>query len=169
MLYKNKNRLTFEKPLPLPRFKCNEGFLLGAQMLPENHVYAPLSNMWEAKQLCQIQSRAKSLKFRAWSNTGWADPRASHQYFKDISEFSFAMHKGPQKNNRKRGSDAGLFHPPVSIHPTLCKVAKQRGQTCKRSKLLWQCRGEKTNQSQLCRNNKMQEVCPMKQGYDQSI
>lgn len=45
-LFKNKNRLTFEEPLPLPRFKYNEGFLLGAQMLPENHVYAPLSNMW---------------------------------------------------------------------------------------------------------------------------
>lgn len=60
MLYKNKNRLTFEKPLPLPRFKCNEGFLLGAQMLPENHVYAPLSNMWEAKQLYPMPDPVKS-------------------------------------------------------------------------------------------------------------
>lgn len=60
-LFKTKNRLTFEEPPSLfhiqVQWRLSAG---GARTLPENHVYAPLSNRWEAKQLYSVPDSVKS-------------------------------------------------------------------------------------------------------------
>lgn len=62
-----------------PRYKCNEGFLL---VVLKHCLRTTSMLLWVTGgrpnncTLCQIQSRAKSPRFRVWGNASWADPRA---------------------------------------------------------------------------------------------